>query len=82
MSVNILEKEYPIVTTTELYLYDKNLTEMPESIIMLSNLETLYFNYTKTLANQGFVAFYSGKLSCFFHGLITFLFFKCSISWT
>ena len=58
MSVNILGKEYPIATTTELYLHDKSLTELrvdkkpcflstpihdaPESIGRLSNLKTLY----------------------------------------
>ena len=41
MSINILGKEYPIATTTILYLSYKNLTEMPESIRMLTNLETL-----------------------------------------
>ena len=41
MSINILGKEYPIATTTELYLHDKNLTSLPELIGMLFNLQIL-----------------------------------------
>ena len=41
MSVNILGYELPIATTTTLDLSYKSLTEMPESIGMLINLEVL-----------------------------------------
>ena len=39
MSVNILGKEYDIATTTKLHLSNIKLTEMPEFILMLSNLK-------------------------------------------
>ena len=44
MSVNILGKEYPIATTTELDLSYKSLTEFPESIQSLYNLQELYLH--------------------------------------
>ena len=45
MSVNILGKEYDIATTTELDLSYKNLTEIPESVFLLTNLQYLYLHY-------------------------------------
>ena len=45
MSVNICGKEYDIYRTTTLDLSYENLTEMPESILMLPNLQTLDLSY-------------------------------------
>ena len=45
MSANILGKEYPIATTTELDLSCNKLTSLPDSIGMLSNLQELYLYY-------------------------------------
>ena len=45
MSVTILEKEYPIATTTELDLSCNMLKSLPDSIEMLSNLQKLYLYY-------------------------------------
>ena len=47
MSANILGKEYPIATTTILFLSYKNLTEIPESIGSLYNLQVLYLSNNK-----------------------------------
>ena len=40
--IKICNKKYNIKTTTELILYSKNLTEIPEEIKYLKNLQVLY----------------------------------------
>ena len=47
MLVNILGKEYDIATTTTLDLCYKSLTEIPESIGSLYNLQVLYLSNNK-----------------------------------
>ena len=59
MSVTILGEEYPIATTTELYLHDKNLTSLPELIGMLFNLQIL------NLYNNKLTRLWVDKKPCF-----------------
>ncbi len=59
MSVTILGKEYPIATTTELDLSYKSLTEFPESIQSLYNLQELY------LHNNNLTSLWVDKKPCF-----------------
>jgi internalin A len=67
MSVTILGKEYPIATTTKLYLSCKNLTEMPESIGSLSNLKTLIISNNNLTSLPKSIGSLSNLQSLFLH---------------
>ena len=46
-SVNILGTDYDIATTTYIDLSDENLTSIPDSIILLVNLQRLYLYHNR-----------------------------------